>query len=131
MPNKTTIFGFHAIESLLNNSPEVVLKIIIQKERKDKRINDLMQIVSKHNIPFLIKDRLYLDKISRGEVHQGVITEVILPPTLNEKSLFESINNFNQNLLILILDSIQDNPHQHVRLEYLDPTTEYYRIYFS
>ena len=108
MPKTTTIFGFHAIESLLNNNPEVILKIIIQKERKDKRINDLMQIVSKHNIPFLIKDRLYLDKISRGEVHQGVITEVILPPILNEKSLYESINNFNQNLLILILDSIQD-----------------------
>ena len=53
-------------------------------------------------------DKDKLDKISKGEAHQGIISEVILPPILNQDSLFDSIINFNQDLFILILDSIQD-----------------------
>ena len=53
-------------------------------------------------------DKDKLDKISKGEAHQGIISEVILPPLLNQDSLFDSIINFNQDLFILILDSIQD-----------------------
>jgi len=83
MSKSIYIFGFHSIESVLNSNPELVIRVLIQKGRKDKRIIDLTNTLS---------DRNNLDRIAKGEVHQGVISEVILPPLLNEESLFKSIS---------------------------------------
>ncbi len=108
MSKSIHIFGFHSIESFLKTNPESILKVLIQDSRKDKRISDLKNTLFTQKIPFSFTDRLNLDRISKGEVHQGIISEVILPSPLDEKSLLDSIANINQKSLILILDSIQD-----------------------
>ncbi len=108
MSKSIYIFGFHSIESLLLNSPESILKVLIQNSRKDKRISALTNTLSSQKIPFSFTDRVKLDRISKGEAHQGVISEVILPSPLNKQSLLDSIANLNEKSLILILDSIQD-----------------------
>ena len=108
MPKSINIFGFHGIESLLITKPELVFKVILQNGRKDKRINDLVNTLSLQKISYTYADRANLDKISKGEVHQGVISEVAMPPILNQEALIKSIIDFDQNPLILILDSIQD-----------------------
>ena len=108
MSKTINTFGFHSIESLLQNNPELVLNVLIQNGRKDKRINNLTKILSSNRIPFSIADKDKLDKISKGEAHQGIISKVILPPLLNEESLLDSISSINQDPLILILDTIQD-----------------------
>ena len=108
MSKSIYIFGFHSIESLLKTNPEFVFKVILQNGRKDKRMNDLINTLSFQKISYSYADRANLDRISKGEVHQGVISEVSTPPILDQKSLIKSIINFDQNPLILILDSIQD-----------------------
>jgi len=108
MSKSIFIFGFHSIESLLNTNPESVLKVFIQTGRKDVRVNDLNEILSDLKIPFSGLDKNELDRIAKGEAHQGVISEVILPPLLTEDALLSSIENLKVNPLILILDSIQD-----------------------
>ena len=108
MSKSIHIFGFHSVESLLKANPESVLKVLIQNSRKDKRISALTNTLSTQKIPFSFTDRVKLDRISKGESHQGVISEVILPSPLNEQSLLDSIINLNKKSLILILDSIQD-----------------------
>ena len=108
MPKSLNIFGFHSIESILKSKPELVLNVLIQNERKDKRINELINTLSSQKISYSFADKVFLDKISKGELHQGVISSVIPPSILNEESFIQSITRFNQNSLILILDSIQD-----------------------
>ena len=108
MSKSIYIFGFHSIESLLKTNPELVLKVLIQDSRKDKRISTLTNTLSTQKIPFSYTDRVKLDRISKGDIHQGVISEVILPSPLNEQSLLDSIANLNEKSLVLILDSIQD-----------------------
>ena len=108
MSKTINTFGFHSIESLLQNNPELVLKVLIQNGRNDKRIIDLTKILYSSKIPFLLADKDKMDKISKGEAHQGIISEVILRPILNEDSLLDSISSLNKDPLILILDSIQD-----------------------
>jgi len=108
MSKSINIFGFHSIESILINKPELVLKVLIQNDRKDKRVIDLINNLDSQKITYSSTDRANLDKISKGEIHQGVISEIILPPILNEDSLFNSITAFDQKLMILMLDSIQD-----------------------
>ena len=108
MPKSIEIFGFHSIESMLKSNAELVLNVLIQNERKDKRINELINTLSSQKISYSFADKVFLDKISKGELHQGVISSVIPPSILNEESFIQSITRFNQNSLILILDSIQD-----------------------
>ena len=106
MPKSINIFGFHTIESILKTNPELVIKVLIQNGRKDKRIIDLINNIGSQKIPYSYTDRASLDKISKGEIHQGVISEIILPAALNEESFFNS--TFDQKSIILILDSVQD-----------------------
>jgi 23S rRNA (guanosine2251-2'-O)-methyltransferase len=108
MSKSINIFGFHSIESLLKTNPESIIKVLVQINRKDKRANDLINMLTSQKITFSTTDRSDLDRIAKGEVHQGVISEVILPPLLNEESLLKSISDNTSNSLILVLDSIQD-----------------------
>ena len=108
MSKSINIFGFHSIESILLDNPEQVIKVLIQNGRKDKRIIDLINNLDYQKISYSSTDRANLDKISKGEIHQGVISEIILPPILNEDSFFNSIASFDQKPIVLILDSVQD-----------------------
>ena len=108
MSKSINIFGFHSIESILINKPELVLKVLIQNGRKDKRVIELINNLDSQKITYSFTDRANLDKISKGEIHQGVISEIILPPILNEDSLGNSIAAFDQKVMILMLDSVQD-----------------------
>jgi len=108
MSKSIHIFGFHSVESLLRTNPESVIKVFILNNRKDKRVNELVNTLTNQNIAFSSVDKNDLDRIAKGEIHQGVISEVILPPLLNEESLFKSISDNSLKPLILVLDSIQD-----------------------
>ena len=52
MSKSINIFGFHSIESILNTNPELVLKVLIQNVRKDKRIIDLTNTLISQKISF-------------------------------------------------------------------------------
>ena len=108
MSKSINIFGFHSIESILINKPELVLQVLIQNGRKDRRAIDLINSLDSQKLTYSYTDRANLDKISKGEIHQGVISEIILPPILNEDSLVNSIAAFDQKVMILMLDSVQD-----------------------
>ena len=108
MSKSIYIYGFHSIESLLNSNPESILKVFVLNGRKDSRVINLNKTLSDLRIPFSGLDKNDLDHIAKGEAHQGVISEVILPPLLTEDALLSSIENLKEKPLILILDSIQD-----------------------
>jgi 23S rRNA (guanosine2251-2'-O)-methyltransferase len=108
MSKTINIFGFHSIESLLKSNPESVIKVLIQNNRKDKRATEIVNTLISQKISFSMNDRNDLDRIAKGEAHQGIISEVILPSLLNEESLFKSISDISLKPLILVLDSIQD-----------------------
>ena len=108
MSKSIYIHGFHSIESLLKTNPESILRVIIQTSRDDKRTNDLVNMLRNLNISFSNNDKNYIDRIAKGENHQGVISEVILPPLLNEELLYKTISSNLLKPLILVLDSIQD-----------------------
>ena len=108
MSKSINIFGFHSIESILKTNPELVIRVIIQDGRKDKRIVNLINNLDTQKITYSYTDRANLDKISKGEIHQGVISEIIIPTILNEDSLVNSIATFDQKPMIRILDSVQD-----------------------
>jgi len=108
MSKSIHIFGFHSIESLLNTNPESILKVFIQAGRDDIRMSNIITALTDQKISFLHIDKNKLERIAKGELHQGVIAEVILPPLPGEDSLIAVIKEIQGNPLVLILDSIQD-----------------------
>ena len=108
MSKSIHIFGFHSIESLLNTNPESILKVFIQSGRDDIRMSNIITALTNQKISFLNSDKNKLDRLAKGELHQGIIAEVILPPLPGEDVLIADINKISSIPLVLILDSIQD-----------------------
>lgn len=112
------IFGIHAAKAFLQNSPENILKIYLQKGKHDFRLENILKLL-KDNRPELIPellDRNRLDSISDQQNHQGIILNVINAVASDKTKIYDL--NFLKNLIeqlgskifLLILDGVQD-PH--------------------
>jgi 23S rRNA (guanosine2251-2'-O)-methyltransferase len=108
MSKSIHIFGFHSIEGLLNTNPESILRVFIQTGRDDIRMRNLVTALTEKKISFLHINKNKLESIAKGELHQGIIAEVILPALPGEDSLIAVIKKIPGKPLVLILDSIQD-----------------------
>ena len=108
MSKSIYIYGFHSIESQLNSNPEYILKLFIQSGRNDARMSKMTSLLNNLKINFLKIDKNELDRLAKGEPHQGIIAEILLPSLPGQEALIDFITNLPSNPLILILDSIQD-----------------------
>ena len=108
MSKSIYIYGFHSIESQLNSNPEYILKLFIKSGRNDARMSKMTSLLNNLKINFLIINKNELDRLVKGELHQGIIAEILLPSFPGQEELIDFITNLPSNPLILILDSIQD-----------------------
>ena len=104
-----TVFGIHAVESLLNKSAESIQVLMVAEGREDKRLNKLMDLARRKTIRVDVLPRRELDKLVRGR-HQGVVAQVAMEPEKDEGDLEEVLNALDQPPFLLILDSVTD-PH--------------------
>ena len=102
------IYGFHSIEAQLNSNPECILNVFVQTGRSDSRMSEMTSFLNTLKINFSKIDKNKLDRLTRGEHHQGIVAEVILPPLLGQEALIDFVTKLSSSPLILMLDSIQD-----------------------
>ena len=74
------IYGFHSIEAQLSSNPECILNVFVQSGRADSRMSEMTSFLNTQKISFLKIDKNKLDRLTKGEPHQGIVAEVILPP---------------------------------------------------
>ena len=99
-------YGIHAVESLLNHSPEKVLQIWLQKNRDDKRINTIIELANKSGISV---EHISTDKLNKKYEdvrHQGVVARI---RPANTTLQIEDVLALDKCLL-LVLDGVED-PH--------------------
>ncbi|SVE32460.1 uncharacterized protein METZ01_LOCUS485314, partial [marine metagenome] len=108
MSNSIHIYGFHSVEAQLKSSPESIIKVFIQSGRNDNRITKITALLIDKKINFSKSEKNKLDHLAKGEAHQGIAAEVILPPLPDQKELIDFIKKLSNNPLVLMLDSIQD-----------------------
>ena len=108
MSKSIYIYGFHSIESQLNSNPEYILKLFIQSGRNDGRMSKITSLLRNLKINFLKIEKNELDRLAKGEPHQGIVAEILLPSLPGQEALIDFITNLPSNPLILMLDSIQD-----------------------
>ena len=108
MSKSIYIYGFHSIEAQLNSNPECILNVFFQSGRSDIRISKITSILSNQKISFSKISKNRLDQLTKCELHQGVVAEIILPQLQGHDALIEFVTKLSSNPLILMLDSIQD-----------------------
>lgn len=104
-----TVYGIHAIESLLARSPERMIEVFINKGREDKRLIALVQELEQLGIPVKVTNRQWLDEKSHNGVHQGILA-IVKPGRTYQENDIPLLMEQHKNAVILILDGVTD-PH--------------------
>lgn len=110
MTDKHYSFGLHSVLALLQRQPERVLRIQVQAERQDKKINEITKLAKELGIPITMSSRAEMDKQTADANHQGVIAHCEKQSVFSEADLYAYLEKLNEPAFILILDGVQD-PH--------------------
>jgi len=108
MSKSIHIYGFHSIEAQINSNPECILNVFVQTGRRDSRMSEMTLFLNTQKINFSKIDKNKLDRLTKGEPHQGIVAEVILPPLLGLEALIDFVTKLSSSPFVLMLDSIQD-----------------------
>jgi len=111
--NEELVFGIHAVNALLKNSPERFIEMWLLKGRDDERLLPIINLARKYGISAQMAQRRVLDDKSDGEQHQGVVARVKPGKVLTENDLDDIISAAEQRDVapfLLILDGVTD-PH--------------------
>ncbi|PCI59200.1 MAG: 23S rRNA (guanosine(2251)-2'-O)-methyltransferase RlmB [Methylophilaceae bacterium] len=111
MSETRILFGFHAVQSRMRQHAASIQEILIDQDRVDPRMRDLLKLADASNIRVMQVDRDRLDGIAgRNGRHQGVIARVIDTP-MPYKDIHDILDSdLTEPPFFLILDGVED-PH--------------------
>jgi 23S rRNA (guanosine2251-2'-O)-methyltransferase len=111
MSDPRILFGFHAVQSRMRQHAASIQEILIDQDRVDPRMKDLLKLAESSNVRIMQVDRDRLDGIAgRNGRHQGVIARVVDTPIPYKdiQDILES--DLTEPPFFLILDGVED-PH--------------------
>jgi len=104
------VYGFHAIEAILQHEPERILDVWVLSGREDKRLDAISASLSSHGIKQQKTKREKLDELAGSTRHQGIVAQCRMAPTRNENFLDQLLDGLTEPAFLLVLDGITD-PH--------------------
>lgn len=111
MSDARILFGFHAVLSRLRQHGASVQEILIDRERVDARMKDLLAMAESADVRIMQVERTRLDGMAgiNGR-HQGVIARVVDTP-IPYKDIHDILeSDLKEPPFFLILDGVED-PH--------------------
>lgn len=111
MSDARILFGFHAVLSRLRQHGASVQEILIDRDRMDARMKDLLKMAEAAGVRTMEVDRARLDGIAgMNGRHQGVIARVVDTP-IPYKDIHDILeSDLTEPPFFLILDGVED-PH--------------------
>ncbi|TAM47932.1 MAG: 23S rRNA (guanosine(2251)-2'-O)-methyltransferase RlmB [Gammaproteobacteria bacterium] len=103
------ITGIHAVLAALTRSPERVQALWVSRERRDRRLGEILSAARDADIKVHQVPRATLDRMA-GERHQGVAARVQETAVRRAEDLGEFLDALTGAPLLLVLDGVQD-PH--------------------
>ena len=103
----TIVTGLHAVKECLRRTPERVLRLSVQRDRRDSTISELIHLARDEQIQVSQVSRDALNRISEGVAHQGVAAhcQTFKP---HDEDAFEDYFETLERPLLLALDGILD-----------------------
>jgi len=102
------IFGFHSVESVIRNDPANILQLLVEQNRHDKRIKQLIQFAESQGIAIEYLKKTDLQKQASSHKTQGVAVRYRALGKTGGYSLEELLQK--EDVLLLVLDGVTD-PH--------------------
>jgi 23S rRNA (guanosine2251-2'-O)-methyltransferase len=102
--------GIHAVREALE-AARALERIIVAKGRQDTRIEEIVQLARKQNVPLRFEERSQLDRLADSKDHQGVVALTASRPAATLEDILARANSGSgQKGLIVLLDGVED-PH--------------------
>ena len=116
MSDSRILFGFHAILSRMRQHATSVQEILVDRDRMDARMKDMLRMAEAAGIRTMEVDRSRLDGLAGGSSsgqlgrHQGVVARVIDTP-IPYKDIHDILeSDLSEPPFFLVLDGVED-PH--------------------
>ena len=111
MTDTRILFGFHAVLSRMRQHAGSIQEILIDKDRVDPRMKDLLHMAEQANIRVMQVERGRLDGMAgKSGRHQGVIARVV-DTAMPYKDIHDILEaDLNEPPFFLVLDGVED-PH--------------------
>jgi 23S rRNA (guanosine2251-2'-O)-methyltransferase len=109
MKNVETIYGLHAVRSMLKRHPERVRAVKFAERRDDPRTKEIEELARKGGCAVQRIDARALAQQLGDVSHQGVIAEIEPLPPWTDDDLVTALETA-KDPIILVLDGVQD-PH--------------------
>ena len=97
--NTNKRYGFHSIESIINNNPHTIKKLFIPSSRDDQRIHQLISLAEKFEIKYEISNKLKKDP-------EAIVANSETGSFKDLKVFIEDSSNLNLSILILLIQEI-------------------------
>ncbi|MGA9368354.1 MAG: 23S rRNA (guanosine(2251)-2'-O)-methyltransferase RlmB [Steroidobacteraceae bacterium] len=108
-----TIYGLHAVRTMLQRHPERVAVVRVAERRDDPRAREIDELARQRQIPVQRVDAQALKQKLGDAAHQGVVADIMPLPPWTEDDLLAALQTAPENgraPLVLALDGVQD-PH--------------------
>ncbi len=111
------VYGIHAVDALLRREPRSIVRLSVQRERRDKRMAALLELARNQGVAPNREARAVLDELAGGGRHQGVVAELRAGAggesdalDWGEPELLAALDTGDTPALVLVLDGVTD-PH--------------------
>ena len=109
MSKSEYVYGVHAVEALLKQAPERVMKISLVENKKKQFEQLLSNYACQHVKINILSTADLLTLVGKNSTHQGVVAQCKLQKNYNENDLAHILQQTDIPL-VLVLDQVQD-PH--------------------
>lgn len=99
------ICGIHAVFEALASGRIAIERIYIAREAHSGKLKEILEFARKREIPVRKEERVVLDRMADGTVHQGIVAITAALSYSDFDSLLKS-----ENPLVIVLDGVED-PH--------------------
>lgn len=104
--------GIHAVRGALD-AQRPIDRILIARGRQDSRVEEIVQLARKQNIPVRFEDRRELDRAANSKDHQGVVALAAARAVARLEDILDVANKsagHGCKGLLVLLDGVED-PH--------------------
>lgn len=102
------IYGIHPVREAVGSPGGKIGRIIVATGRKGKSIRELLEVARLRSIPVEFKERDYLDLLTKGQTHQGIVGLCRGFSYASVEQIIDRRRDPGAYGLILLLDGIQD-----------------------